>query len=203
MCSLCQLLVAKNHNLGQMLTFGGLLYRPPFTDESQIWCAIADPKCTFSCQNSSRSVYSIALWRRKTPVFAIFWTSTFSDVDSLAAIWESWTRVHNYKPSLIQQRQNHSCTPTPSWQNWANKLWHSKVWRTNQAWWTDKKLNVFRHPGGGWNPSPTKLGLVIEDLEHVLAPQKRLRVWRIVSPLGGTENLEVTRPHQIKNPITP
>jgi len=33
MCSLCRLPVAKNHNFGQFLTFGGLLYRPPFTDE--------------------------------------------------------------------------------------------------------------------------------------------------------------------------
>jgi len=29
---------------------------------------------------------------------------------------------------------------------------------------------------------------VIEDLEHVLAPLK-LGVWRIVSPLGGAQNL--------------
>jgi len=36
---------------------------------------------------------------------------------------------------------------------------------------TDKKLNVFGHPGGGCNPSTTNLGMVIEDLEHVLAPQ--------------------------------
>jgi len=33
MRSLCQLPVAKNHNFGQILTFGGgLVYRPPFTD---------------------------------------------------------------------------------------------------------------------------------------------------------------------------
>jgi len=34
--------MAKNHNFWQILTFWGLLYRPPFTDEGQIWCAIAD-----------------------------------------------------------------------------------------------------------------------------------------------------------------
>jgi len=39
---------------------------------------------------------------------------------------------------------------------------------------TDKKLNVFGHPGGGLNPSPTKLGTMIEDLEHVLVPLKHL-----------------------------
>jgi len=42
MCSLCPLPVAKNHNFGQILAFWGLLYRLPFTDEGQIWCAIAD-----------------------------------------------------------------------------------------------------------------------------------------------------------------
>ena len=41
---------------------------------------------------------------------------------------------------------------------------------------TDKKLNVFGRPGGGLNPSPTKHGMVIEDLEHVPAPLKRLGV---------------------------
>ena len=65
MCSLCRLLVAKNHNFGQFLTFGGLLYRPPFTDEGQILCAIADPRSTLTCQISSRSVYSVTLWRQK------------------------------------------------------------------------------------------------------------------------------------------
>ena len=43
----------------------------------------------------------------------------------------------------------------------------------------------------------TELGMVIEDLEHVLSPLKRLVVWRIVSPLGGTENLGETRPPQL------
>ena len=41
---------------------------------------------------------------------------------------------------------------------------------------TDKKLNVFGHPGGGWNPSPTTLGMVVEDLDHVLVPLKLLGV---------------------------
>ena len=52
----------------------------PFTDDGQIWCAIADLRCTFSCEISSRSVYSVVLWRRKTPIFAVFWTSAFRDV---------------------------------------------------------------------------------------------------------------------------
>ena len=53
--------------------FWELLYRPPVTDEGQIWCAIglADPRFTFTCDISSRSVYSVVLWRRKTPIFAV------------------------------------------------------------------------------------------------------------------------------------
>ena len=36
----------QTHNFGQILTFWGLLCQPPFTDESQIWCAVADERCT-------------------------------------------------------------------------------------------------------------------------------------------------------------
>ena len=39
-----------------------------------------------------------------------------------------------------------------------------------------QKLNVFGHPGVGWNPSLTKLGKVIEDPEHVLAHLKLLGI---------------------------
>jgi len=45
---------------------------------------------------------------------------------------------------------------------------------TNRQTNKQTKLNVLGCPGGGGNPSPTKLGMVIEDLEHVLAPLKLL-----------------------------
>ena len=89
-------IVAKKHNFGQILTFWGLLYRPPFTDEDQIWCAIADPWCTLTYQMSSRSVYSVTLCWRKNPIFAIFWTSAFSVVAS----WQQSDKV------------KHRCTTT-------------------------------------------------------------------------------------------
>ena len=82
MCSLCQLPVVENHNFWHILTLGAPV-PTPFTDEGQIWCAIADPQCTFTCQNSYRSVYSVAVRRPKIPIFAVFWTSAFSDVDNL------------------------------------------------------------------------------------------------------------------------
>jgi len=56
----------------QILTFWRRLCRPPFTDEGQIWCAVADPRCTFKCEISSRSVYSVVLWRRKPPILPFF-----------------------------------------------------------------------------------------------------------------------------------
>ena len=99
MCSMCRLPVDKNHNFGQILTFLGLLYRPPFTDEGRIWCAIADLWSTFMCEISSQSVYSVVLWWRKTlifAVFAVFWTSAFSHV----ATWHQ------------SQKVEHDCTTT-------------------------------------------------------------------------------------------
>jgi len=96
MCSLSRLPLAKNHNFWQILTFWGLLYQSPFTDDSKIWCAIADPRCMLTCQISSRSVYSVALWRRKPPIFAVFWTSAFSGV----ANWQQ------------SQKLEHRCTTT-------------------------------------------------------------------------------------------
>jgi len=49
--------------------------------------------------------------------------------------------------------------------------------RTNRQ--TDRqKTRWFWPPRNAWNPGPTKLGMVIEDLKHVLAPLKLLGVWR-------------------------
>ena len=61
-----------------------------------MWCAIADPWYTLTCQISSRSVYSVALCWRKTPVFASFWTSAFSVVAS----WQQ------------SDKAEHGCTTT-------------------------------------------------------------------------------------------
>ena len=96
MCSLRRLPVAKKSQFWANFGIWRLLYRPPFTDDGQIWCAIADPRCTLTCQISSRSVYSVALWRRKPPIFIIFSTSAFSGVAS----WQQSEKVE------------HECTTT-------------------------------------------------------------------------------------------
>jgi len=140
MCLLCRLPVAQNHNFGQILKFGGLLYRPLFTHEGLICCAIADRQRTFTCQNMFRSVYSIALLRRKPPNFCRFWTSVFNDVDSL------------------RQSENveHGCTTTNlPLSNGMKSFLYSNVFMVKSGAKylafksvTDKqKLNVYRRPG--------------------------------------------------------
>ena len=77
--------------------------------------------------------------------------------------------------------QNRFCIPTPSWQNWAHNPWRSKAWRTNR--WTQKKLYGFWPPRRRVKSSPTKHGMVIEDLKHVLGPRKLLGSGAVL-PLG-------------------
>ena len=97
------------------------------------------------------SVYSVALWWRKNPIFAIFWTSAFSVV----AMWQQSDKVE------------HDCTTTNLPLTNGIKIVsvlqriHGKIGRTNsdiqkrdgqtnrQTNKQTKKLNVFGHPGGG------------------------------------------------------
>jgi len=66
---------------------------------------------------------------------------------------------------------------------------------------TDRQKTLhFCRPSDGWNLSPTKLGLVIEHLEHILDTSKTFGVWCVVLPLGGAENLWETCPPQLKPP---
>ena len=103
MCSLCRLPVAKNHNFGQILIFWELLYWPPFTDEGQISFATVDPQYTFTSEISLRSAYSVVLWRRKTSIFALFWTSAFSGI----ANWQQSEKVeHGYTTTNLPLSKN-------------------------------------------------------------------------------------------------
>jgi len=63
----------------------------PFTDPNVV-CYIADPRYTFTCQISSRSVYSVALCWRKTPIFAVFWIRHLGL--SLSPIGNSLTKLN-------------------------------------------------------------------------------------------------------------
>ena len=93
MCSLCRLPVAKNHDLGQLLAFWGLLYRPLLPIMPDFVCH-SIPMVYVYLQN----FVSIGLFCR--PVAAkktqFFWTSAFSD-------------VANWRQS---QKVEHGCTTT-------------------------------------------------------------------------------------------
>jgi len=155
--------------------------------------------CTLTRQISSQLVYCVTL------NFCRFLDFCILLCRQLAAIWENWTRVHNKKPSHIQRHQNRFCSPMPSWRNWAHKLWNSNVQKRDKQTHrqTDKKLNVFGRPSGGWNPSPTKLDMVIEDLEHILAPWKLLGVRQFCHLELERWKFGETRPPLLKTPITP
>jgi len=97
----------------------------------------------------SRSVYSIALWRRKAPIFAVFWTSAFSDVD----IWRQSEKVeHGLHTTNLPLSNGIKIISV------LQRL-HGEIGRTNSDVQKrdgqknrdgkTKKLNVFRYPGGG------------------------------------------------------
>jgi len=102
----------------------------------------------------------------ETPKFCHFLDFGILWCRHLAVYGESWMWVHNYKPFPIQQYQNlflysnafkvKSCTHVSSFRSV-----------------TDKQ----------WNPSSIKLGMLTEDLKHVLSLPKHLGVGRIFSLL--------------------
>jgi len=188
MCSLCRLPVAKNHNFGQILAFLGAPVSTPFYQWGPNLVCYSRPTVYVYLRNS----VSIGLFCRPVaandPNFCHF--LPFFGLQHLVM---SPLGINLRKLSMGAQLRTFPY-PTASksflyskafMANRAHKLWRPKAWRTDRQ--TDrqtdkqtKKLNVFGHPGGGWNPSPTKHGMMIEDLEHVLAPRKLFRVWRIV-----------------------
>ena len=128
--------------------FWGVCCTDPLLPMGQIWCAIADPWSTHMCQISSRSVYSVTLCWRKTPMFALFWTSAFSGVT-------------NRQQS---EKVEHGCTTTNLPLSNGIKILsvlqclHGVIRCTisdvqkhdgQTSKQTDEKLNVFGRPGGG------------------------------------------------------
>jgi len=133
----------------------------------------------------------------KNPQFLLIFELLHLMVLPVGSSLRKLNRGHHHKSSPIQRYQNCFCSPTPSWRNQVHKVWRSKAWRT------DKQTKNSMFLAGWWNPNPTKLGIVMEDLEHVLAPHKLLGVWCRVSPLEALQIWGVTRPRQLKTPITP
>jgi len=151
---------------------------------------------------SSRSVYSVALWQRKTPIFAgFFWTSACSGVTS----WQQSEKVEHgctTANSPIQRYQNRFCTRTPSWRNPVLNLWRSKAWQTNRQT-NRQKTQRFCPPWRRLKSEPHQIWHGDRGHRARSCTCKTFEGLRTVSPLGGAENLETTRLHQLKTPITP
>jgi len=186
MCSLCQLPVAKKQFWANFDIFRGSCTDPlspmraKFGVLSQTYGIRLRTKFRVD-----RFILSPTSWLRKTPSFAIFSSSAFSGVAS----WQQSDKVE------------HGCTTTNLPLSNCIKIvsivqrHHGEIGRTNSDFQkrdeqttdrqTDRQTTFFGRPGGRLNPSSNKLGTVIEDIEHVLAPGKRFGVWRIVRRYRG------------------
>ena len=127
---------------------------------------------THSIHLRVKSVYFVALWRRKTPNFAVFGLQHFvvSPVGGNLRMLNTGAQLQTIPYPMASNRL---CSATCNTFMVKSGTQTDIQKRDGQA---DKKLDVFF----GCNPSPTKLGMVIEDLEHVLAPPKLLVVRRTV-----------------------
>ena len=148
MCSLCRLLVIKNPNFGQIVTFWGLLYRPPFTDEGQMRCAIADPRYTTHAKfRLDRFILSSSVFEKRQflPFFGLRHLALSPTGNSLTKL-NTGAQLQTFPyPTASKSFQYSNAFVAKSG---AQSLTFQRV--TNKAnKQTDKKLNVFGHPGGG------------------------------------------------------
>jgi len=145
----------QRNNFGQILTFWGLLYRLPFTDEDQIWRSIADQWHTLICKIWSRSVYSDALCWRKTPIFAVFglWHLVLSPIDSILRKVNTGAQLQTFPYSTTSKSFLYSKALMAK--SGTQSLRFKSM--TNKDRQTDKKVNVFGHPGAGEIQSPPDL----------------------------------------------
>jgi len=178
MCSLCRLPVDKNHNFRQILTFWAPLYRPPFTDEGQVWCAIADPRYTLTCRISSQW-FILSPCVGEKPQFLPFFGLRHLVLSPIGNSLTKLNTVHNYKPSPIQRHQNRFCTPTPSWQNRAHNLWRSKAdkqTKKTQRFWPHRRRVKYKHHQswhGDRGPRARSCTCTFGGLTHSFAARER------------------------------
>jgi len=150
MCSLCRLPVAKNHNF---LHFWGLLYQPPFIDEGQIWCAIADPRYSFTCEILSRSVNSVVLWRQKKlflPFFGL-WHLVMSPIGINLRYSSTGAQLRTFPYPKASKSFLYSNAFMAKLD--AQTLTFKSLTDRQTDRQTDKKLNVFGHPANRAPPN--------------------------------------------------
>ena len=85
--------------------FWVLLYRPPFTDEGQIWCARTDPRSTLTRQISSECVHCVGFRCQKHNFGQIltFWGSCTDPLLPMKAEFDVYSipMVYAYVPNFV------------------------------------------------------------------------------------------------------
>jgi len=123
MCSLCWLLVAKNHNFEQILTFGGSCTDPLLL----MWAKFGTPKQTQGICKFRLDRLILSPSGGEKPEILLFFGLQHFVVSPVGSNLRKLNTVHNYEPSPIQRHQTRFCIPTPSWRNRAHKLSRSQA----------------------------------------------------------------------------
>jgi len=176
MRSLCRLPVAKNHNFWQIWTFWGLLYRPPFTDHGQIWCATAHSVRLCAKFHLDRFILSPSVGE-KTPILRIFGLRhlVVSPIGSSLRKLKTGAQLQAFPYPTASQSFLYSNAFMAK--SGAQSLTFKSVTNKQTDRQTDRqKTQRFWPPRRRVKSDPTKFGMVIENLEHVLAP---LKLWGV------------------------
>ena len=133
-----------------------------------------------------RNVVSIGLFCRPVvaknpnflPFFAVFGLRHLVMSPIIVINLRKLSTGAQYKPSPIQRYQNRFCTPNAFMtKSGAQTLTFRSVTHKGRQTGRQKNSTFLATPAADEIRAPPKLlGMVLEDLEHVLAPLKRLRV---------------------------
>jgi len=141
------------------------------------------------------NLVSIGLFCRplavKNPKFCHFLDFSILWCCHLAAVWESWTRMHNYKPSPMQWHQDHFCTAMPSWRNRVHNLWCSTAWQTDRQLAAPVAGEIRASPNLAWWQRARTRCCTLRDFGGPTHSFAARGCWKF----GGIQ-------HQLKTPIT-
>jgi len=146
----------------------------PFTNQSQIWCASVHPPFIRLCPKFHPDRFVLSHSSGGKPKFCRFLTLAFCGV-AIGGIWKKLNAcVQVYKPNSIQRYIKFICIPMPSRRNCAHKFRRSQARGHKRIYdgLTDKQTKLKVLAAGEIRATPNKLGMVIEDLEHVLVISK-------------------------------
>ena len=133
MCSLCRLPIAKNHNFGQILTFGGLLYRAPLLIRAKFGVLL---------QTHGICLHAKFHLGRFTLSPSVFENPQFLPFFGLRHLVLS---PNGNSPTKLNTGAQLQTFPYPTV---SKSFLYSNAFRQTDRQ-TDKKLNFFGRPGGG------------------------------------------------------